>query len=571
MGSLLDSYDKISGQLDSQQPAQQTTSSLLSSYDAALNSINKSESGSQEIAPWYQRMVQGMVDPLNRGVQLLSNAVTGPLAAGAKAIGANQLAQDLAGQTESLNAEQRAKELAYQQASPGLQGKTDWWRMAGNVASPINLAIPTEEPLTMGGLALSSLKGAATAPLFAPAPDPKDYWKQTGAQMAEGAVLGPLSNVIGKGVGAVISPTVKPEVQTLLNAGVNVTPGQLMGGAYRSTENLATSIPVLGSAIKESQENAITQFNKGAYNKALNAAKAVDPEIQNIPEDIKPGHESIDFMHNQFNQAYNRIKNDLFFSPTPNFVEQTQSVLNNLNLPEDKLNFLQKTFNNQLSKGDPISGFMDGKTAYGVKETLGKLASEYQKSPSPDDRAIGQAFHDLNDAFVQHFDSSNPETLQKLGGLNLGYANYKRISQAAASPGSVDGIFTPAQLLQAVRSQDPSMSKGAFARGNALMQDYASAGKQVLATAPNSFTADRGLLAATTGAALSGLSQDQLMKAGLLGSLGYAAYSEPGKVFLRNLLVSRPKFAQPVGNAIKTIVPKLGAPSVYPLTNDQGK
>jgi hypothetical protein len=48
-----------------------------------------------------------------------------------------------------------------------------------------------------------------------------------------------------------------------------------------------------------------------------------------------------------------------------------------------------------------------------------------------------------------------------------------RVQTAAARPGGEPGVFSPDQLQSAVRQLDPTRLKGAYARGNALMQDFA--------------------------------------------------------------------------------------------------
>ena len=93
---------------------------------------------------------------------------------------------------------------------------------------------------------------------------------------------------------------------------------------------------------------------------------------------------------------------------------------------------------------------------------------------------------------------------------------------AASSVAAKDGVFTPAQLHAAVKAKDKSMDKGAFARGNALMQDLSSAGKNVLpSNIPDSGTAGR-LLANMAAHPISGM----LTAAASIPAM--AAYSRTG-------------------------------------------
>jgi hypothetical protein len=107
-----------------------------------------------------------------------------------------------------------------------------------------------------------------------------------------------------------------------------------------------------------------------------------------------------------------------------------------------------------------------------------------------------------------------------------------------------------------VREMDPTLRKGAYARGDALMQDLADAGKSVLGNkVPDSGTTFRSFaMAAPT---LAGLyAYNPLAAAGVAaaGAGGMATYSRPGVSALAHLLATRSPIAGPTANLIRNPV-----------------
>lgn len=88
---------------------------------------------------------------------------------------------------------------------------------------------------------------------------------------------------------------------------------------------------------------------------------------------------------------------------------------------------------------------------------------------------------------------NNPSLQPIKDRIDAGYSKFKIVQQASRNAGThPDGTFTPAQLNRAVISRDRSKDKAAFARGDALMQDLATAAKDVLPSrVPDSGTPER--------------------------------------------------------------------------------
>ncbi|MEG7603096.1 hypothetical protein, partial [Listeria monocytogenes] len=88
---------------------------------------------------------------------------------------------------------------------------------------------------------------------------------------------------------------------------------------------------------------------------------------------------------------------------------------------------------------------------------------------------LGDAYKQLQSELRDLVTRSNPAHADELKAINTGWASFKRIQNAAAKVGSEEGVFTPAQLQNAVRALDRSKDKARFAEGNALMQDLSGA------------------------------------------------------------------------------------------------
>jgi hypothetical protein len=451
-----------------------------------------------------------------------------------------------------------AQEIApYQQAHPIATG-------AGNIAGSIAATAPLGGVVGPGaGLlgrvssgAASGALGSALAPVD---PNNPNYWQAKASQVGLGALTGGVAAPIIGGISRVISPNVSSDVQTLLDKGVTPTPGQILGGGFARTEDKLTSVPFLGDMIKGAQQRAVNQFNAAAYNEALAP----------IGETFsgKVGQEGIEQVGKQIGNVYDTVLPKMQLRVDPQFQADVTNLGQMANgLPDSQ----QKTFMNVLKTQifDKLTagGSMDGQTLKGVQSELARTASGYLKDPSFDNRQLGAAVSALRDAVDGNLARVNPPDLaQQLSNANQAWANFARLRAAAASMGAAnnEGVFTAAQLQNAVKAGDKSVGKGAFATGNALMQDLSGAGQRVLGSKyPDSGTAGRGLLALLApGGVAAGLATAPGSTLGTLGGIGLGSlpYTQLGQRAAAALLTARPQLAQPLGN----LVGKLG-PVVIP-------
>lgn len=396
----------------------------------------------------------------------------------------------------------------------------------------------------------NSIKGAAALGAAQGAVQPVATDDSRLLNIGLGAAGGAAGQAIPKGIARVVRPQTSPEVQALMREGVTPTPGQILGGGFQRLEEGFTSIPYVGDVVKSGQLRAIEDLNRAAYNRALNpigekAGKAV-------------GNEGIAAVGDKLSQAYERVLPKLNVQLDADFGQALQGVRQLAEeLPDTQGKQFSKLFQARVLNKFSPEGTMNGETMKHVESDLGRLARQYRISNDPDQRLMGEAFTEVQSHLRELVMRNNPTEAPVLKKINEGWANYVRAETAAARIGAQEGVFSPAQLRSAVRATDKSVRKGAFARGEALMQDLAGPGQKVLGQkVPDSGTPFRALAAALAAGGVGGVT---LGAGPALGGLGMAAlYTKPGQKLAASLLTSRPEFAGTLAELIKKPAPYLG-------------
>jgi len=376
-----------------------------------------------------------------------------------------------------------------------------------------------------------------------------------------GAVGGAGGTAIGRGVANVVAPKLSEAAQKLIGEGVNLTPGQMMGGALRKIEDKLTSVPLLGDVIDYSRTKGIEEFNKAAFKRALEPIGGVVPK--------ETGRAGVDAVKTQISDAYNALLPKMTFVPDKplyDSLSRLDKVVVGLPKPETKM--VADNVKAIIQKHMPDNGLISGGSYKAIESDLGELASNYAGSKGTD-AMVGNAYKQALGQVRQALSRSNPDYAEELGNINKAFANFARIRKAG-SMANTQEMITPSQLANAVKAADESAGKGATATGKALMQDLTDAGVQVLPSKiPDSGTAGRSalvnmLLGAGAGAggagAYSAYPTVTALGAGLAGAaaLPYA----PG---VRNLVTTavgrRPESAKKLADVIRELSPYLAAPA----------
>lgn len=386
-----------------------------------------------------------------------------------------------------LDVLERRREQTIQQEGPG-KGKIDWWRVLGNVASPVNL-VPVG---AMGKAATGAerLAQATGAGLFAGAAEPVtegSYWKEKTKQAIGGAAAGTLGGVVGEAAGRAIAPKFDPDVQALLDFGVSMTPGQMAGGGFRRLEDALSSVPVLGQFIRQGQSRSVESFNKAAIDMAL------DSIGQKLPKNTKIGREAIEKAEDLIGNAYDNLLPKMVFKSDPIFLQGLQNLRTLVQeMPETQAKQFENIFQNRVLKRLDPNGVMLGDTMKQVESELSSISRQYRSSSDAAQRQLSDSLDEVRNLMRQNMTRNNPAEAAELEKINSAYAKFVRLQKASTQKATSGGVFTPSDLSRAVQQMDPSVRKARTARGGALMQNLSDPASAVLPqTVRDSGTAER--------------------------------------------------------------------------------
>lgn len=469
-------------------------------------------------------------------------------------VGAFQLGANLLGMGDSVNKRIAEKEKEYQdaRAAAGRDG-LDLARIGGNVAMTLPIG-GAAAPASLGGrVAQGAVQGGAIAALNPVTNGGENYASDKLKDIAIGAATGGAASPIAAGIGRVINPKVSDDVRLLQSEGIPLTPGQAMGGWAGRMEEKLQSVPVLGDAISAARGRANEAFNKAAI------GRATTPIGVSVKE---TGNEGIAAAKKAFTEAYDDVIPKLQLDTTNAGLMGKLSNLRSMvqSLPQREAEAFDGVIAREIDSRIAKNGVLSGQN---LKDALAAIRDKGQKfSTSPDayQSDLGMALKQLHKELLDTMKATNGANGQRLSEIDKAYANFKRVERAGASVGNAGEAFTPAQLFSATKALDKSKDKGAFARGDALMQDLAGAGKRVMGErVRNSGTPERLLLGGGIGAALGGMVNPAIP----LATLGAASAYVPG---IQNALVAaltkRPEQAAELANALARYMPAASAAAV---------
>jgi hypothetical protein len=497
-------------------------------------------------------VMRGIRDPIDAGAQLLTRGLEAIAPAGSSF---EKFMQGERARVEDIN---KKGEDEYQKGRtyPNLP---DIPRVAGNIggAAPVAAAMPGAAAEGLLARTGAGMLGGAASGALEPVFDAKndDFWSKKGMQTATGAVGGAVVPAVVGGAARVISPNASlptSQARQLMDAGVTPTPGQILGGGANRIEEAAQSVPLVGDSIKSARGRSVQDFNRAAVDQSL------APIGEKLGADTPLGREAVSEMHDKVSAAYDRLLPQLKVQADQPFVSNmTQLRSMAQGLTPDMANKFDKTLRDVVVRKFSPNGSMTGEGYKSVESELGKLSNDYSTSALASERELGGALKQAQAEMRDLLSRSNPQHAEELGRINQAFGNTLRVEGAAGRIGSDQGVFTPAQLLSSVRQMDPSMRKGAFARGEAPMQDLADAGKAVLGNkVPDSGTPFRSMAMAAPALGAMYLANPATaigVATGGLSAMG--AYTEPGQSLLASLLASRPSGANDVAALLRRNAP----------------
>ncbi|MBK7459840.1 MAG: hypothetical protein IPJ42_15955, partial [Betaproteobacteria bacterium] len=415
------------------------------------------------------RFKMGMIDPIQGGAQLLTKALPDSVVnAGNRA---NNWIADNLGLVARLpeggvDQQTRERETDYQQRKP--EG-FDWARLAGNVASPVNLAMgagaaqASTLPLRMGAGAATGAAAASMTPV-----GDGDFWAEKGQQAAIGGVMGGAVPAAVAGMSRMISPraSVNPDMAALKAAGVHPTIGQTLGGMSNRVEEKAISLPIVGDAIASARNRATGELNRAVANRAL------EPIGAKVPDGLQ-GRELVAAVQSKLSDAYETLLPKLTVRADKTFNQEVSSLrgmVANGSIDPNAAKTFQRILQNDVLGKFKGQQALTGQTMKAVESDLGQKIAQLGGSTDADARLVADALREVQSSLRGLVQRNNPQFADELTAINKGWANFKRLERAASSVGAEDGMFSAAQLQNAVKALDRSKDKGKFARGQAFMQ-----------------------------------------------------------------------------------------------------
>lgn len=414
--------------------------------------------------------------------------------------------------------------------------------------------------LAQGGNYIAGAKGAAR--LARSGQVGAAYGAASGLGYGEGSLIERAPSVatnalVGAGVGAIgqagvdrlvrgaANPATASAARRLSREGVELTPGQMVaeipmvGTALRTIEEGASTIPIAGAAISGARNRSVETFNRAAINRAL------APIGESLPTNLRAftrpgrqneaGYEAVDRASRLVSQAYDRALEGVEVRPDQQFYDDLAQVSLRIaeEAPESTVgqfsNILQnRAFRNMEFADSPITGQQFKR----ADSEIAALAREQRISNDPANRALARALDDTREVLRELVARQNPDKAPEIRAANQAFANLVRVQEAAGSTASQasEGVFSPTQLgVAAARGQ----SRGNRASGQALMQDLASSGRQVLnSRIGDSGTATRGAVTAlASGAAGTTAVLNPAVAVPVIAGVSIA-YSRPAQALL---------------------------------------
>lgn len=412
-----------------------------------------------------------------------------------------------------------AQDAAMQNREARQNNTSTGGQIVGNVIGTLPTMLLPGGPLMQGAAGGAALSEADTA----------------GGVLTDAAIGAGGAGIAQAGINAVrnaAAPRISDFARRLAGEGVQMTPGQLVGGVTRRIEDAATSIPFVGDAIKGAQRRSIETFNRATVNRAL------APLGQKLPDEIATGNDAVRFAGDVLSRGYNDVLANLGGQVDATFNTRLGAIRQRANLPAEQAaqldDILQREVVARIGEGQ-----FTGRVMNQVRDRLDKVGSALRRSAdNPYARDLGEAVGQVREQVLSLARRQNPAYADALRKLDRGWAELVRVEKAATNA-STDGIFTPGQFTTAVRGADRSVRRRATARGEAMGQDLANAARNVLpATIPDSGTAGRLMTAALGGGAVA--APNVVLPAAAAGAAVMGAYSVPATRAIQQFVTRTP-------------------------------
>lgn len=503
---------------------------------------------------------KGLTDLLYGGAQLAAHGLESAAPAGS---GLERYAQE---KRQNIEQNLAASNAAYAATDPANRsGSSTWQALGSGVAmTPFFTAIPAAG--TVLGRAAQAIPmgaaGAAVSPVdTASTPD---FGAEKAKQVGMGAALGPVTSLGFDAASRVLSPA-SQKIRQLITEGVNLTPGQALGGFAKSVEDKLTSIPVLGDMIQASRGRSLDQFNQAMYVRAASEVEPFMPGSVKAVQSAEVGHKGIDATHRALSAAYDDALSRSVPSPiTPEFTAQMDQLESMLptSRQADFRNAVQRYVFGKVTPGGTITPSV----AKDAESGLGQLYANYKGSQDGDQRLLASGYQQAQANLRELMAANNPETAPQIQAANRGWTTLVQIENAGRAALRKESVFSPSQYISAIGRGDTSIRDNRSVRGLMPNQGFVDLANSVLPSQyPDSGTIGRYLLAKAASLPLMGPAGYAFPTTTAVATgLGSLAYTPPIQKMITGILTARPEALRKLAPYLQDVAPYAGGVGIAP-------
>jgi hypothetical protein len=247
-------------------------------------------------------------------------------------------------------------------------------------------------------------------------------------------------------------------------------------------EDLSTSYPGAGAPIQAKRLESLIKFNRVLLD------EAVEPLDIKIPKSLQ-GKDAFIFVDEELGKKYTDVLPKISISNARSFEDKIlDTILDSALDPVEQNTVLRNVEKNILNKIKDNK--IAGKDVKNIETNFGRLEQSFLKKGGIEGE-IGVVFGDIKRLLRKEIEFQN-QGAKELQKINNVYRNLLPINDAMQQAVIKEGIFTPAQILRAIKKTDKTKRKVKTIAGQQPLQETALLGEQILGnTFPDSGTASR--------------------------------------------------------------------------------
>lgn len=425
----------------------------------------------------------------------------------------------------------------------------------GTIAGGTLAAGATE--LGLGRLAGALPAGALARVAASPRTADAAYGAYQGGFTGDGGVMGAIEGgltglaggiagrAVARGVGNALTGVRNEAVRTLAGEGVPMTIGQTLGqsgrfgAAIKGIEDRAAGLPIVGDFINARRREGLQGFRTAAVNEAM---APIGVRMQN-----GVGDQAIADAQGAVGNAYDSALGGVNLQVDPQYRRALGTVVQDANrLPQPMAQTFMSTLDNRVApmfNGQQLSGRNLQGAIQGLRKDAGAMLNRNEvQADLFKDRTV-----DMERALMDLAERQAPGTPAALQAANAANRRLSIVEDAAARAENQGGLFSPAQLGMAIKSNARQFNgMRGLVRGEMPLQDLQRAGQQVLPNAvPDSGTAGRmviplALAGAGAGGGYATGGSDGALVGASAGLLASGLYSRPAQGMLAGAVLNRP-------------------------------